>query len=219
MVEPQRTPAQARKDARRSSDALIPVRPEDMTGAIRRRMEPTERGLRLLNPTNKGEDEIADSFRRQPRMRYAAMRAHQEMAAMALATGSTQKMAASYAGVAQRQIKKYMADPDFRARIEELRAVLASKIKGKIMRELNRRVTGPRIKNMETLEMLRIFDRVTIGGKGNAIKVEGDINVNNSYDQILNALFASDTEGDVVDFPQYGDPSTTIPGSSTPVES
>lgn len=197
---------------------MVVIPPEEMTGAIRRRMEPTERGLRVLNPTGKTEDDYTEGLRRQPRIRYAAMRAHMEMAAQALATGSTQVMAARYAGVAPRQIKKYMADPDFRARIEELRAVLASRMKGKIMKELNRRVTSPRIKTMETLEMLRIFDRITVGGKGMAIQVAGDVNVSNNYEQILATLFAAESDGDGADFQQYRDPSLAISRGSSQVE-
>lgn len=197
---------------------MVIIDPSEMTGAIRRRLEPTNRGLKVLNPTGKSEEDYQEGFAKQPRLRYAAMRAHQEMAAQALSTGSTQVMAARYAGVAPRQIKKYMGDPDFRARIEELRTVLASKMKGKIMRELNRRVTGARIKNMETLEMLRIFDRITAGGKGMAIRVDGDVNVSNNYENILATLFATNPSDEVADFPQYGDPSTALPRGSTSLD-
>lgn len=197
---------------------MVILEPGEETGATRRRMDSTERGLRILNPQHRDAEDYQESIARQPRIRYAAMRAHMEMAAQALAVGATQVMAARYAGVAPRQIKKYMADPDFRNRIEELRAVLASKIKGKIMREMNRRVTGQRIKNMDTLEMLRIFDRVTIGGKGNAIRVEGDVNVSNNYENILAALFSPDSSDDVADFPQYGDRSSALPGARPQIE-
>lgn len=189
-----------------------------MTPRARNSLESTNRGLRLLNPKGNNAEELEEKYSKNPRQRYAAMRAHMELAAQALAVGSTQRMAAKYAGVSPRQIKKYYADPDFRARIEELRAVLASKMKGKIMRELNRRLTGDRIKNMETLEMLRIFDRITVGGKGMAINVAGDVNVNNNYEAILAAILDLDSSSDGEDFPSYGDRGTVIPGRSTPVE-
>lgn len=194
---------------------LIQVPPEKMTSQIRNRKQPTERALRVLNPRGEGQEEIQERIERNnPRMKYTAMRAHQEMAAQALAVGATQKMAAIYAGVSQRQIKKYYGDPDFRSRIEELRAVLASRIKGRIMNELNRRVTGKKIQRMDTLEMLRILDRMTTGGKGMAINVQGDVNVNN-YERVLNALFGVDPGSDGVDFPQFGDPSSALPGGSS----
>jgi len=155
---------------------------------------------------------------KKPRLRYAAMRAHMEMASQALAVGATQKLAAQYAGVSARQIKKYMQDPDFRARIEEHRAATTSKIKGKIVRELDRRTNGAAIKNMELLDLLRIMDRLTVGGKGMAVTVEGDINVNNKYENILAALFAPNTGSDGGDFPEYGPSDVLVPGTSSPLD-
>jgi len=181
-------------------------------------VQEVNRGLKILNPTGKTAEDYTTQIRKNPRMRYSVMRGRQEMAAQALAVGSTQRMAAKYAGVSQRQVKKYYADPDFRARIEELRATLASRMKGRIMRELNRRLTGVQIQSMDTLEMLRIFDRITVGGKGMAINVAGDVNVNNKYEQILNALFSPDAPGDGEDFPQFGDRGLTVSGSSTPID-
>lgn len=172
-------------------------------------------GLRVLNPSGKDAEDYQEEISKNPRVRYAAMRGHQEMAAQALAVGATQKLAAKYAGVSQRQIKKYYAIPDFRVRVEELRAVLASRMKGRIMRELNRRLTGENIKNMDTLDMLRIFDRISIGGKGMAISINGDVNVNNKYETILASLFSPNTGEDGGDFPQFGDPSTALPGDGS----
>lgn len=151
-------------------------------------------------------------------MRYAAMRAHQEMAAQALAVGATNKLAGQYAGVSPRQIKKYMTDPDFRARIEEHRATTTSRIRGKIIRELDRRTGSVQIKNMELLDLLRVMDRLTTGGKGMAITVEGDVNVNNKYENILAALFAPDSGSNGGDFPSYGADDVLVPGRSSPID-
>lgn len=196
----------------------LQLSPGEMTPRARRSIDSVNEGLRLLNPSGADAEDIEEKLSKNPRQRYAAMHAHRELAAMALSIGSTQRMAAKYAGVSPRQIKKYYADPDFRVRIEELRAVLASKMKGKIMRELNRRLTGDKLKNMDTLEMLRIFDRITTGGKGMAINVSGDLNVNNKYEAILAAILDTDASNDGADFPQFGDRGVTIPGRSTPVE-
>jgi len=200
-----------------SKDLMI-IEPQDMTSQVRNRLEPTNRGLRLVNPTGKTADDYQEGFEKNPRLRYAAMRAHQEMAAQALAVGATQKMAARYAGVSPRQIKKYWTDPEFRSRIDELRGLLASRIKGKILRELNRRTSGQDLKDMDLLDMLRVFDRVTVGGKGMAITVEGDVNVNNRYENILAALFRPDSGTDGGDFPGYGPEDLSLPSGNSPVD-
>jgi hypothetical protein len=68
------------------------------------------------------------------------------------------------------------------------------------------------------MDLVRILDRTgPQGGKGMAITVEGDVNVT-KYEGILAALFNSDTSSDGADFPQYGDRSLPIPGTSTPVD-
>lgn len=183
-------------------------------------MESTNRGLKILNPQGKELEEYKEEIEKKPRMRYAAMRAHQEMAAQALAVGATQKLAGQYAGVSPRQIKKYMMDPDFRARIEEHRAMTTSKIRGKIIRELDRRTDKQSIQNMELLDLLRIMDRLTgAGGKGMAITVEGDVNVNNKYENILAALFSPNAGSHGGDFPSYGPEDLLVPGTSSPIDS
>lgn len=192
--------------------------PEDAGPGDRKRLEPTNRGLAILNPKGLELEDYKEEIVKKPRMRYAAMRAHMEMASQALAVGATQKLAAQYAGVSARQIKKYMMDPDFRARIEEHRATTTSRIRGKIVRELDRR-TGPAvIKNLELLDLLRIMDRLNIGGKGMAITVEGDVNVNNKYENILAALFAPNPGADGSDFPEYGPSDILVPGTNSPID-
>lgn len=195
------------------------IDPETMTSQERNRLGPTNRMLKLVNPTAKDEEDFKEGFAKNPRLRYAGMRAHQEMAAMALASGSTQKMAARYAGVSPRQIKKYLTDPDFRARIEEFRTLAASRLKGKILKELNRRTDGMKIQEMELLDLLRIFDRMTTGGKGMAINVSGDMNVEaNRYENILAALFAPDAPADGTDFPGYEPEDFSVPGGGPQLE-
>lgn len=182
---------------------LITIPPEQMSSQERNRKGPTEQGLRLLNPRGEEEEDTVERFAAKPRQKYAAMAAHKERAAQALAVGSTQKMAANYAGVSQRQIKKYYTDPEFRTRIQELREVLGGKIQGMILREFNRRLTGKEIRGMEIIDLTRVFDRVTAGGKGMAITVQGDVNVNR-YEAILTQLFSPNTGSEGEDFPVYG---------------
>lgn len=195
---------------------LITIPPEKTTSQMRNRKGPTEQGLRLLNPKGEEEDETIQRFAANPRQKYAAMAAHKERAAQALAVGATQKMAAHYAGVSPRQIKKYYTDPQFRARIDELREILASKIKGKILREFNRRLTGNEIRNMEVMDLTRIFDRVTTGGKGMAINVQGDMNVGDRYEAILAQLFAPDGGTESQDFPVYEPGSFSVSSGDSP---
>jgi hypothetical protein len=198
---------------------LITIPPEEMTGHIRNRLVPANRNLKLLNPTYKDSDDYKEQIAKNPRLKYAGMRAHMEMAAQAIAVGATQKMAAKYAGVSPRQIKKYYTDPDFRTRIEELRNLLTSRIKGKILRELNRRTNGAELQNMELMDILRIFDRIAgpQGGKGMHLQVDGDVNVNN-YDGILAALFPSNSGPDGGDFPTYESSGLRLPSGDSPVD-
>lgn len=183
----------------------------------KRNMEATNRDLRLLDRQPLDAEEVQQQMvRKNPRIRYSGMRSHMELAAHALAVGSTQKMAARYAGISERQVKKYYADPDFRARIEELRTVLASKLKGRIMRELDRRTSGENIKNMELLDMLRVFDRITVGGKGMAIQVAGDVNVSNNYEAILASLFNPNAGPNGSDFPVYESDSLQLSSGDSP---
>lgn len=180
-------------------------------------MEATNRHLKILDPKPLDAESVQQQMvAKNPRIRYSGMRAHMELAAHALAVGGTQKLAAKYAGVSERQIKKYYADPDFRVRIEELRAVLASKLKGRILRELDRRTTGDNIKNMELLDMLRVFDRITTGGKGMAISVAGDVNVSNNYEAILASLFNPNAGSNGGDFPVYESDSLQLSGGDSP---
>jgi hypothetical protein len=196
--------------------ALIKLEPDEVTSQIRNRRESTERGLRLLNPRALDEDEMIEKYKSNPRQRYAAMAAHKEMSAQVLAVGGTQKMAARYAGVSPRQIKKYLTDPDFRQRVEEMRETLAGKIKGKILREFNRRVTGTEIRQMEIMDLSRILDRVTTGGKGMAINVSGDVHVGNRYEAILAQLFDPNSGEKGEDFQVYEAGSFSVPGRDSP---
>lgn len=187
-----------------------------MTPGARRRIDATNRNLRVLNPEGETFEDIKEGIRRTPRLKYAAMRAHQEMVAQAIAVGATHKMAAKYAGVAPRQVRKYYTDPDFRTRVEELRETLAGRIKGKLLRELNRRTSGINLKNLDLLDLLRVYDRVTVGGKGISIH-NGDVNVN-QYDTIIKALLAPNPGSNGGDFPVYEPDSPRLSSGDPPVD-
>ena len=155
------------------------------------------------------------------RVKYAPMIAHQEMAAIALASGSTMKQAAAKAGISTRQVRKYYTEADFRARIEELRQTVFSKIRGRVLKELENRTDPNRIGQVDLLDLLRIHDRVygAPGGKGAAgIQIGGDLNVGTSqYDTIIAALLAPESGGQGADFPIY-EPTDVSPSSDSPPE-
>ena len=190
--------------------------PGKMTGTIRNRMGSVQEGLELLDPGNKSEDDMINDMAAR-RIPYAAMNAHRERAAMALSTGATLKMAAQYAGISVRQIKKYMEISDFRKRVEELRMVLMSRIRGRLLHEMGRRTTGKHIKRMELLDLLRVYDRMngTVGGQ-KGIQI-GEMNVGTTnYDSIITALFASNSGEEGEDFPRLILDGSGLPSGDSP---
>jgi hypothetical protein len=193
---------------------IIHIPPGEMTGQIRNRLPRVNEGMTILAPGGQDFDKIKDNFMTRKRMKYGAMRAHMEMAATALATGATYKIAAAHAGVSTRQVKKYMQDPDFRERIVELRSTLMSKIQGKIVNEIDRRTEPELIQGMETMDVLRILDRTT--GKASLI---GEVNVvNNSYEAIFNAIIDPNARSESADFPAYESTYSELSEGDTPVD-
>lgn len=188
---------------RKKQEPVIIIPPEEMTGQIRNRLPVVEEGLRVLDPRRTDVETHISRFDAK-RVPYAPMRAHMEMAAQVLAVGGTFKMAAARAGVSQRQIKKYYQDEMFRKRIQELRDVMLSKVRGRVMRELGRRTEDEKLQKLEFLDFLRLFDRVagaqSPGGKA-AVNVEINNQQMSNYDTLLAALISPDpgTEGE--DFP------------------
>jgi hypothetical protein len=188
---------------------------EQQTTQIKRRMAPAETGLRVLNPQNKGFEDIKQEIDTKQRIPYSAMMAHMELAAQALAVGATVKMAAKYAGVGPRQVKKYLADASFRARVEELRNLLVSKLRGKVLRELDRRTSPELIRQMDLLDVLRIGDRVGMGRGENVAERESGTS---NYDAILQQVFVIGEGPKGPDFQLYEPESLPLPGTDSPVE-
>jgi hypothetical protein len=152
------------------------------------------------------------------RIKYAGMKAHQEMAAQVLAAGGTFKQAAHRAGVSVRQVKKYYTEADFRTRIEEMRQVMFSKIRGRVIREMENRTKPGEIENIELLDLLRIFDRMygPIGGKS-GVQIAGDLNVtSNNYDTLVAALLAPQSGAEGGDFPIFEPENLRLPSGSSP---
>lgn len=192
----------------------IHIPPGEMTGQIRNRLPRVNEGMELLAPEGQDFEELKDDFMTRKRMKYGAMRSHMEMAATALATGATYKIAAAHAGISVRQVKKYMQDPDFRERITELRSVLMSKIQGKIVQELDRRTEPDEIKGLEMMDLLRVLDRTT--GKASLI---GEVSVtNNNYEAIFNAILDPNAPGQSTDFPAYELTDVSVPEGDSSVD-
>lgn len=203
------------KPVRRVKGDLITFKPGDMTGNIRNKLPMVEQGMKILAPRGEDFKKIADDFTTRRRLPYGQMRARMEMASSILATGGTNKMAARYAGVSIRQIKKYWQDAEFRQRIEEKRKVLMSRVQGRIVKELDRRTDQEEIVDMELMDLLRIFDR-TVGGKDRAI---GDtININTTYENIFEQILNSDAPEEGANFPDYGSQDLRLSEGSSPVE-
>lgn len=204
-----------RKTVRHPQQELI--LPEDASGHDRNLLPVVQEGLKVLDPKRETFEERSERFRAQ-RTKYAPMHAHMEMAAIALAAGGSFKIASAKAGVSVRQVKKYYSDADFRSRIEELRQQMFSKVRGRVIKELEKRTEPDKIEKIELLDLLRVFDRVAgpIGGKA-GVNVAGDINVTNTnYDTIVAALLAPERAGEGADFPIFDADSLRLPGQDSP---
>lgn len=153
------------------------------------------------------------------RVKYASMLAHEEMAATVLASGGTFRLAAAKAGISVRQVKKYYTTADFRARIEELRQTTFSKIRGRVLKEMEARTSPEKIKNIELLDLLRVHDRVygPPGGGRSGVNVQGDLNVGGThYDQLVQALLAPESGTEEPDFQIYEPEGLPASGDSPP---
>lgn len=189
-------------------------------------MEPTgterhqnavEQGLAALPPeAQRSELEIYDEAIEQGhRPAFAALTAHREMAAAILAVGGTHGEAGNYAGVSEGTVRKYLEDDGFRARIAELRSFRMSGVQGRIVRHLEKLTTENNLKEMEVVDVLRIYDRTAGPKSGN--KVEQNIIINNKYDTIVAALTSADPPEEGEDFPGYGTTFVPVPGGGTQV--
>lgn len=191
--------------------------PENASGKDRNVLPVVQEGLRVLDPKRETFEERSERYREQ-RTKYAAMHAHMELAATVLAAGGTFKLAAHRAGVSVRQVKKYYEDPDFRSRIEELRQTMFSKVRGRVIKEFEKRTRPGKIEQIELLDLLRVFDRVAgpIGGKA-GVQIAGDVNVTTTnYDTIVQALLAPQQPGESKDFQIFDADSLRLPGEDPP---
>jgi hypothetical protein len=206
--------ANPQKDKR----ALV-VMPDDGISHIDRKHMPVVKELMAQMPHARESFEERQERLGLQRVKYSAMQTHQEMAATALAAGATYKIAAAKAGISVRQVKKYYTQADFRARIEELRQTTFSKIRGRILKELEKRTDPEHIRNIELLDLLRVHDRVfgAPGGNKSGVNIQGDVNVGTTqYDTIIAALLAPESRGEEPDFPIFEPTDLSSPSDGAP---
>lgn len=204
------------RQTKRVPQSLDQIDEEFDSATHKKRIPVVREALAVLDPKDVSLEDRVEALQNQ-RKKYAAMAAHKEMAAMVLAAGGSNKQAAAKAGVSPRQVRKYMTDPDFRARIEELRTTVLSKVRGRLMKELERRTKPGSIERIELLDLLRIYDRVVGPGKNAGVNIAGDVNVNQSnHDTIIAALLAPVRSGEEPDFPHYEPSDLRLPGDGAP---
>lgn len=197
---------------------IIPFDPSTMSGRDRNALPTVREGISHIAPKTLDHEVLTEEFKEQ-RKHYAPMHAHMEIVAHILATGGTFRLAAKQAGISVRQAKKYYQSADFRARIEELRSVMLSRARGKVMKELMRRLEKDNIGSIGLLDLLRVYDRVfgpVAGGKG-GVTIAGDVNVTN-YDRFLQALITPNARPEGEDFPIFELEGPAIPGESSPID-
>jgi hypothetical protein len=131
------------------------------------------------------------------RVQYMPMKIHMEKAAMALAVGWSQAKAARFAGIHPRQIAM-------------------SKIQGRLIQEVGRRVSPQKIATLEPLDLVRFYN-MTTGGKDKGLD---NVTVNIKYDTIFNAISATiqnpeHAGGEVEEDPEYGPEDLLLPGGDS----
>lgn len=184
------------------------------SAAENNKMMSMREGLRVLDPGEKSFETLEQSFIKA-RVKYAPMRARMEMAATVLAAGGTFELAGQRAGVSRRQVKKYYQDAEFRTRIEELRGTMFSKVRGRIIKELERRTEPGKMERIELLDLLRVMDRVMPQGTAKGgVSIAGDVNVGTTnYDTIVSAILTQNARAESTDFPIF-----ELDGTASPVE-
>lgn len=139
---------------------------------------------------------------------FAAMAAHQEIAAVILAAGGTLGEAANRAGVTEVTVSKYWARDSFRRRVQELRSIVVDGINGRIVGELDRRTKGRNLQDMEITDVLRIYDRTNpkqSARDGRAVTVAGNLNVTQlNYAGIEAEISRPDSAEESADFVVLG---------------
>lgn len=95
------------------------------------------------------------------RARYAALETRKELAAVILGAGGTLEEAGANAGVAASTVSNYLVDPDFRARVEELRSIVRNKVAGRIEAWMDRYTADSgKLDEKDPKNVLAVYDRI-----------------------------------------------------------
>jgi hypothetical protein len=166
------------------------------------RLPVVEKNMAILT-NGKPQDPLRLQADIAKREKYSSMKSHMEMAAVVLAAGGTQRMAAQHAGVSKRQVHKYITSSQFRERVAELREIIKSRVGGRILAEFVRRTEPETIGRMEILDLTRIYDRV----EANAFQMaptEVEVTpAQQKHDSFLQQIININTGDEKPDFPSY----------------
>ena len=101
------------------------------------------------------------------REQYVALETHREMASVILGAGGTFEEAADHAGVAVGTVRKWYEDLQFRSRVDEQKAIVGSRLGGRILSSLDR-LTGDedKLDAMPVKDRLAIYDRFDSTDRG-----------------------------------------------------
>jgi hypothetical protein len=128
-------------------------------------------------------------------------------------------MAGAKAGVSDRQIRKYMTDSDFRSRVLELREKLTNQVHGAILNRFSELVADNNIKNLEVMDLVRIFDRVVGTSQGGRTPVVNTGEGQEKYDSFLQQITVVVNSGQGPDFPEFEPGDLRLSEGSSQVDS
>lgn len=125
------------------------------------------------------------------RAQYAALETRKELAAIQLGLGATFEEAGDAAGVSAGTVKKYLENRDFRARVDELRAITRNKVAGRIEAYFDRVTADPdALDQRDPKVILGIYDRIS-GPVGRNAPVHNEQTNNNlivGYSDLMGRL-------------------------------
>jgi hypothetical protein len=100
------------------------------------------------------------------REQFVALETHREMAVVILGAGGTFDEAADHAGVSAATVGKWYAEREFRARVDEMKSIVKSRIGGRILGSLDRLTDDKdKLDGMTVKDRLALYDRFEPAGR------------------------------------------------------
>lgn len=155
------------------------------------------------------------------RVKYSNLSTRMEMAAAALAAGSTFKQACAVAGVSLPILRKWRSQVIFRERVAELQSEVSQGIKGRIVSEFERRTRPDQLSSLEVADLTRIYDRVsgdTPQAKTTKEQLDQLSHGENFYINLTQQILAVDAGQKGGDFPEYGAEELSVSGDDPPID-